>query len=173
MKVTFIDLFELIFTYKLASYLQEKRFSVGPLSHRVMAFPLNGSIVGVPQGSIVGPLGETHTLPRNDLVISYLSGNYWVPIEEWEACPNLLCAPWRWSMCRFVVQLKKAKLNGLDKLFHLTFVVHAPVSEAAWDCSSQFTKSLFPQLKWFSILSLVTPSLLNWTDWEKGVKCEW
>ncbi len=143
MKVTFIDLFELIFTYKLASYLQVKRFSVGPVSRRVMAFPLNGSIVGVPQGSIVSPLGKTHTLPRNDLVISYLSESHWVPIEKWEACPNLLCAPQRWSMCRFVVQIKKATLNGSVKLFHLTFVVHAPVSEVAWDCFSQFIKSLF------------------------------
>lgn len=55
-------------------------------------------------------------------------------------------------MCRFVVQIKKATLNGLDKLFHLTFVVCAPVSEAAWDCSSQVTKSLFSQLKWLSTL---------------------
>lgn len=54
-------------------------------------------------------------------------------------------------MCRFVVQIKKATLNGSDKLFHLTFVVRAPVSEAAWDWSSQVTKSLFPKLKWFSI----------------------
>lgn len=60
MKVTFIDLFELIFTYKLASNLREKRFSVGPLSHRVMAFPLYGCIVGVPQGSMVGLLEKTH-----------------------------------------------------------------------------------------------------------------
>lgn len=67
-------------------------------------------------------------------------------------------------MCRFVVQIKKAMLNGLDKLFHLTFVVHAPVSEAAWDCPSQFTKSLFPQMKWLSMLSLVTPCLLNWIE---------
>uniref|UniRef100_A0A3Q1JA21 Homeobox protein DBX2 n=1 Tax=Anabas testudineus TaxID=64144 RepID=A0A3Q1JA21_ANATE len=29
------------------------------------------------------------------------------------------------------------RLNGLDKLFHLTFAVHAPAVEAAWDCSSQ------------------------------------
>lgn len=144
MKVTFIDLFELIFTYKLASYLQVKRFTIGPPSHRVMAFPLNGSIDGVPQSSIVGPLGQTHTLPRDDLVISYLSESHWFPIEKWEACPNLLCAPQRWSMCRFVVQIKKATLNGLDKLFHLTFVVRAPVSEVAWDCSSQFIKSFFP-----------------------------
>lgn len=56
-KVTFIDLFELIFTYKLASNMQEKRFSVGPLSHRVMAFLLYSSIVGVPLDSMVGPLG--------------------------------------------------------------------------------------------------------------------
>lgn len=76
MKVTFIDFFELIFTYKLPSYLQLKRFSVGAVRHRVMAFPLNSSIVGVPQGSIVGQLGQTHTLPRNDLVISYLSRNH-------------------------------------------------------------------------------------------------
>lgn len=55
-------------------------------------------------------------------------------------------------MCRFVVQIKKATLNGSDKLFHLTFVVCAPVSEVAWDCSSQFIKSLFSQLKWLSIL---------------------
>lgn len=56
MRVTFIDFFELIFTYKLPSYLQVKRFSVGPVSYGIMAFLLNGSIVGVPQGSIVGPL---------------------------------------------------------------------------------------------------------------------
>lgn len=57
MKVTFIDFFELISTYKLPSYLHLKRFSVGAVRHRVMAFPLNSSIVGVPQGSIVGLLG--------------------------------------------------------------------------------------------------------------------
>jgi len=38
-------------------------------------------------------------------------------------------------------------LNGSDKLLHLTFVVHAPVSEAAWDWSSQVTKFLICQLK--------------------------
>lgn len=71
-------------------------------------------------------------------------------------------------MCRFVVQIKKATLNGLDKLFHLTFVVRAPVSEVAWDCSSQFIESLF--LSWSGILfSLVTPSLLNWTKKQKKV----
>lgn len=55
-------------------------------------------------------------------------------------------------MCRFVVQIKKAMLNRSDKLFHLTFVVCAPVSEAAWYWPSQVTKSPFSRLKWFSIL---------------------
>lgn len=161
MKVTFIDLFELIFTYKLASNLQEKRFSVGPLSHRVMAFLLYSCIVGVPQGSIVGPLEKTHTLPRNDLVISHLSKSYWGLIEKWEAYPNPFCAPWRWSMCRFVVQIKKAMLNVSDKLFHLTLVVPKPVRHSGTGpyrstyllfsvtnlCSIHFTQPQFVNLE--------------------------
>lgn len=46
-------------------------------------------------------------------------------------------------MCRFVVQIKKATLNGSDGLFNLTFVVCAPVSEVAWDCPSQFKSNPF------------------------------
>lgn len=46
-------------------------------------------------------------------------------------------------MCRFVVQIKKAMLNVSDKLFHLTFVVREPVSEALWDWFLQVNKSLF------------------------------
>lgn len=62
MRVTFIDFFQLIFTYKLLPYLQVKRFSVGGgegvglVSYGIMAFLLNGSIVGVLQGSMLGPL---------------------------------------------------------------------------------------------------------------------
>lgn len=46
-------------------------------------------------------------------------------------------------MCRFVVQIKKATLNGSDGLFNLTFVVCAPVSEVAWDCPSQLESNPF------------------------------
>lgn len=46
-------------------------------------------------------------------------------------------------MCRFVVQIKKATLNGSGGLFNVTFVVCAPVSEVAWDCSSQLASNPF------------------------------
>lgn len=55
-------------------------------------------------------------------------------------------------MCRFVVQIKKATLNGSERLLRLTFVLCAPVSEVAWDCSSHFIKSLFFSAKRLPVL---------------------
>lgn len=66
-------------------------------------------------------------------------------------------------MCRFVVQIKKATLNGSDGLFNVTFVMGAPVSEVAWDCSSQFASNPFIlfEIDFYSLSSPQFVKLLN------------